>query len=1081
MQTSVIQGFRLSYPQRRIWLLQQQDAVYQAQAVLTVSGLLDRDSLRQAIAQVIERHDILRTTFHSQPSLKLPLQVISSKASYTWLEVDLSQNARSQAANLADVTQREGESGFEWEGGPLLRVTLLTVAAHEHRLIITLPALLADARTLSRFVQEVSQHYGLAAIASLKDAELAGLKDAELAEPVAEPPVQYLQFSEWQHALLEEPNAEAGKAYWQQQFVSTNSTLPFELHPIGRAAFQPQADSWPLSTDLTRHLSAIAHHHHTSLATVLFTTWQLLLWRLHSESEVGMGWVTQGRPYDELAEVMGAFAQTIPIRNPWANSFCWSECLQRTASTLETAQTWQDYFTELDDQHTQTPQFLPYSFEFTEPWEPQTAAGVTFALAHQSVYGDRFKLKLSCELQVDTLCLTLHFDANCFEHSAIACLAAQYQTLLDQVAAHPETTLAELNFLSPSQRQQLLHEFNPPQQKEFTLDAVHHRFARQVEQTPDAIALVFDDQQLTYAELNHRAEQIAHHLKGLGVGADVIVALYLERSIETVVGLLGVLKAGGAYLPIDPTFPVAGLRARLQDAQAAVLITQQLTQQRFAAALSLMQIPVLCLKAEFWTEEGDRPGLLGPSASDCSLAYVIYTSGSTGQPKGVAVEHRQLSQYLNSILEQLEEPLPVSFVIASTFAADLGHTMTFAALCTGGCLHILSVERATNAAALAAYCQSHTIDCLKLVPSHLAALLAAGASAQILPQQWLILGGEAITWDLIDTLQQHTPSCRILNHYGPTETTVGALTYAVPSLSQSRPATVPLGHPLPHAQVYVLDDQLQPVAIGIPGELYIGGSGLARGYLNRPDATAGSFIPHPFSTLPGSRLYKTGDRVRYRPDGSLEFLGRADHQVKLRGYRVELGEIEAALRQCPTVQSAIAVLREDTPGLPRLVGYAIAQADQVVDTGALRSQLQQRLPDYMVPAAILVLKAFPLLPNGKINRQALPAPAASSAEFVAPRNSIEERLGQIWAEVLQLEQVGIQDNFFDLGGHSLLATQIMSRLRQSFLVELPLHQFFESPTVAELAISISQALAEQANQGGLAELLSQLDSVSVDE
>jgi len=1067
MQTSVIEGFRLSYPQRRIWLLQQQDAVYQAQVVLKLVGLLNRDLLRQAIDRVVEQHDILRTTFHSQPSLKLPLQVISHKATYSWLEVNLSQDARTQAANLTDVIQMERESRFAFEQGSLLRFTLLTLLGQEHRLVITLPALLADTRTLHLLMQQISQNYGLAAIGSIG-----------LTEPGTEPPVQYLQFSEWQHELLEDTDAEAGKAYWQQQFVSTKSTLPLELHPVGMAAFQPQAHSWRLPMELTRQLSAIARHHHTPLATVLFTTWQLLLWRLQPEADAGIGWVVEGRPYDELAEVMGAFTQTAPIRRQWVDSLSFSECLQRTASTLETAQTWQDYFTGLWNHQTQTPQFLPFSFEFIGPWETQTAAGVTFALEQQSVCSDRFKLKLSGQLQANTVSLTLHFDASRFDQNAIACLVDQYQTLLSQVAAYPETAIAEFNLLSQSQRQQLLIEFNPPQPKQPTSDYVHHRFEQWVKQTPDAIALVFDDQQLTYAELNHRAEQVAHHLQGLGVVPEMIVGLYAERSIETVIGLLGVLKAGGAYLPIDPTLPVAGLRDRLQDAGAAVLLTQQ----RFAAALSPVQTPVLCLDAESWTEERDRPMPSTLPTSGDALAYVIYTSGSTGQPKGVAVEHRQLSHYLNSILEHLGEPAPASFAIASTFAADLGHTMTFAALCTGGCLHILSAKRATNTAAFATYCQNHAIDCLKLVPSHLAALLATEVPAHILPKQWLILGGEAATWELIDAIQQHAPSCRILNHYGPSETTVGALTYTVPSLSDARPATVPLGHPLPHTQVYVLDDQLQPVAIGIPGELYISGSGLARGYLNRPNVTAEKFIPHPFSTLPGRRLYRTGDRVRYRPDGTLEFLGRTDHQVKIRGYRVELGEIEAVLRQCPTVQSAIAVLREDVPGLTRLVAYVIAQAGQIVDTDLLRTQLQQQLPDYMVPAAILLLKAFPFTPNGKINRQALPIPMTeSAAEFVAPRNSIEEKIAQIWAEVLQLERVSIHDRFFDLGGHSLLATQIMSRLRQSFQVELPLHQFFETPTVAELAIAISQALAEQANQSGLADLLNQLDLAPVHE
>jgi acyl-coenzyme A synthetase/AMP-(fatty) acid ligase len=462
----------------------------------------------------------------------------------------------------------------------------------------------------------------------------------------------------------------------------------------------------------------------------------------------------------------------------------------------------------------------------------------------------------------------------------------------------------------------------------------------------------------------------------------------------------------------------------------------------------------------------------------------MYTSGSTGQPKGVAVEHRQLCNYLHAIVAGLELPTDASYAVVSTFAADLGHSVVFPSLCQGGCLHLVSQERAFGPEALAEYFRRHPIDCLKIVPSHLAALLVSLHPESLLPRQRLILGGEACGWALIETLQTLAPECRIFNHYGPTEATVGAMTYQVEhGHTRSRTVQLPLGSPLANTQVYILDTNLQPVPIGVPGELCIGGAGLARGYLHDRTQTAVKFMPHPFHDTPGARLYRTGDRARFLPDGRIDFLGRFDHQVKLRGFRIELGEVEAALSQHSGVREAVVIARQDGPGDAQLVAYIVPDQRQVPTVQELRHSLQEKLPDYMLPAAFVFLKALPLTANGKADRGALPAPgqSASRPPGVPPRTAVEEILAGIWSEVLGLQQVGVHDNFFELGGHSLLGIQVLSRVRHAFRVELPPRDLFEAPTVAGLAEALLKHEAKPGQTAAIARLRQDIEKRSTDE
>ena len=611
--------------------------------------------------------------------------------------------------------------------------------------------------------------------------------------------------------------------------------------------------------------------------------------------------------------------------------------------------------------------------------------------------------------------------------------------------------ISELEILSDSERQQLLVEFNQTKIEYEREKCIHQLFVEQVEKTPNQVAVVFENEEITYQELNCKANQLAHYLQKQGVKSKVVVGICVERSPKFIISLLAVLKAGAAYLPLDPNLPQEALQFRLQDAQASVLISEQRNSEEF------INITEINLNTDWEIVSQESTENLINDTKPENLVYVIYTSGSTGKPKGVAVEHQQLLNYLYGILPKLQLPANASYASVSTFTADLGNTVIFPCLFSGGCLHILSWESASDPAVLANYFRRHPIDCLKIVPSHLAALLTSECW-EILPHQLLILGGEAADWNLIEKIEKNAPHCRILNHYGPTETTVGVLTYSVRD-KISETATVPIGKPIANTQVYVLDANLQPVPLGVAGELYIGGESLARGYINQPELTAKRFIINPFSNGE-QRLYKTGDRVRYLSDGDIEFLGRLDDQVKIRGYRIELGEISTALNQHPAVRESVVIAREETSTEKRLVAYIVPTSHSISDND-FRNFLKAKLPEYMIPTSFVILKALPLTANGKLDRNALPAPeevVSRETTFIAPRTPVEEVLAGIWAQLLGVPQVSIDDNFFDLGGHSLLATQVISRIRTTFGIEMSLPQLFESANLAALAAQIEIAM-----------------------
>ncbi|MBD2523671.1 non-ribosomal peptide synthetase [Nostoc sp. FACHB-133] len=1045
MPTQITQGFRLSPQQKRLWSLQQYNSAYFAQCALLLEGNLKPEVLKAALEQVIIRHGILRTTFHCLSGMKIPVMDVKNSSILSWDNIDLNHcEPKEISSKIAELFQAAAALNLDFEQGTLLHISLLTLSIKKHILLISLPSLCADTWTLKNLVTEISNSYS------------ACLQGERLSEEV----VQYLQFSEWQNQLLADKDAEAAKQYWHEQLSPLASLkLPLESQPSQPSKFEINCCRLDIPPDVTAKIANLAQKYDTSTAVILLACWQTLIWRLTGQPDIIIGMASDRRDYEELYSLLGLVATWLPIKSHLTPDLRFQEVVELANQTIEASAEWQDYFVPEPIENYEQLAF-PIGFEFEQLPEKLVAGDVSFSLEQYYSCIEQFKVKLTCTQREHSLTTEFYYDVNYFTADAIERLARQFQILLTSVTANPEEKISQLEILSFSDRQQLLVEFNQTHIDNPQYKCIHQLFEEQVQKTPNKIAVVFEDQQLTYAQLNRKANQLAQYLQQRGVKPEVLVGLCTERSLLMIIGLLGIIKAGGAYLPLDPTLPKEGFASRLQDIEIPLILTQQ----RLVDNLPTDVAQIVCLDTD-WdiiADHKDENPISEITAQN--LVYVLFTSGSTGKPKGVAIEHQQLLNYLHGITQRLDLSTTTNFATVSTLAADLGNTGIFAALCTGGCLHILSIECATDSAILAKYCRTHPIDCLKIVPSHLATLLASAPSDSILPRQQLILGGEAASWQLIEQIRQQAPSSLIFNHYGPTEATVGVTTFAVQN-QQISTQTVPLGRPLANTQIYLLDKQLQPVPIGVPGELYIGGAGLARGYLNRSDLTAEKFIPNPFAEM-GSRLYKTGDMARYLADGNIEFIGRVDQQVKIRGFRVELGEIESVLCQHPQVQQAVVSVREDNSN-KSLIAYVVSKQTQTLNVSELQRFLREKLPEYMMPSAFIMLKALPLTSNGKINCNALPESNGNRPELAAnyepPQTEVEQSIADIWQQILHVEKVDIHDNFFDIGGHSLLLVQAHAKLREIFLSNISVINLFEYPTINSLAKYLTRKQTEVAS------------------
>ena len=778
-----------------------------------------------------------------------------------------------------------------------------------------------------------------------------------------------------------------------------------------------------------------------------------LLSRYSGEADIVIGSSIANRNRREIESLIGFFVNTLVLRTRFEDNPSFEQLLQQVRETILKAYENQDVPFEQIVEALQPERSLSHSPLCQVRFVLQNAPQVALELPEVSL--SSFPQKAAVSAKFDLILFMMETEAglvgswqyntDLFEAETIERMIAHFQNLLLAIVENPQQPIRDLSLLSEAERHQLLVEWNDTEIEYPSDKCIHQLFEEQVEKTPEAVAVVFESQQLSYRELNQKANQLAHHLRSLGVETETLVGICVERSVEMLIGLLGILKAGGAYVPLDPNYPAERLNYMLDDTQVSVLLTQSSLLQ----SLPKGSTQIVCLDRELELIEQQSQDNLEISVNGDNLAYVIYTSGSTGIPKGVEITMGSLVNYVSSLNARVNFQPNSNFALVSTLSADLGNSVIFPALLTSGCLHIISQSRIFDFQTLAEYFRTNQIDYLKIVPSHLEAL-SASLNPEILPRKAIILGGEISNADWIESIHAQRPNCQIFNHYGPTETTVGVLTYALEQENLPlKTSTLPLGKPVANTQIYILAQHLEPVPIGVTGEIYIGGDGLARGYLNREELTKERFIPNPFGT---GKLYKTGDLARYLPDGNIEYLGRIDNQVKLRGFRIELGEIEASLITHPEIRQAVVIASERLAENNRLVAYIVSESESNTSSSTLRQYLLSKLPDYMVPSVFVRLESLPLTPNGKIDRKALPDPDGQleqEIEYVAPRNPREEIIANIFANVLQLTKVGIHDNFFELGGHSLLAIVLISRLREDLKVEIPVEEIFNSSTVAQ--------------------------------
>ncbi len=1049
----------LSFAQQRLWFLDQLEPGqphYNMPSVLRLEGTLDTEALQRAFDELVRRHESLRTSLCVEQGE--PVQVISPPLRLPLAVVDLTElPAPERDAEAQRLALEEARRPFELGRGPLLRTILLRLSDTRHVLLVTLHHVVSDGWSMRVLVQEM---------AALYEAFSQGRPS-----PLAELTVQYADYALWQRQWLRDEALESLLAWWRQHLegAPTVLELPTDRPRPAVRTYRGGTHQALLPLPLAKALETLAQREGATLFMVLMAGFQTLLHRYSGQPDIVVGTDVANRHYAETESIIGFFINQLALRLHMGEDPSFRQLLEQARNVSLEAYARQDLpFEDLvralnpERSRAHAPLFqvklvlqnisssvaeLPGLRLESDGVDPATAKLDLTVLVHQTPEG------LHCAWM---------YSMDLFEASTVERMACHFQRLLEAVVATGgEQRLSALPLLSEEERRRVLVEWNETAAP-YPRRCIHEWISEQAARVPEAVAVVASDGQLTHGELERRANQLAWYLQALGVKPETRVGLFVERSVHALVGLLGILKAGGAYVALEPTQTRAQERLLhvLRDAKVQLIVTQESLMDELPAQGGFL----VSLDAEDGLLEAQPEE---PPASDVgpdNLAYVLYTSGSTGQPKGVCIEHQHLACYVEGITRRLELPPEASFASVSTLAADLGHTAIFPTLCAGGALHLVERQVAADPARMRDYGERHGVDGLKIVPTHLDALLSVPGAEKLLPRQRLVLGGDVSDWALVEKVHALSSGCEIFNHYGPTEATVGVLAGRVERGVRAPGAqSVPLGRPLGNVRVYVLDGYGQPVPVGVPGELYIGGASVSRGYLERPELTAERFVPDAFSPEPGARVYRSGDKVRWLEDGRIEFLGRVDHQLKIRGYRVELGEVEAALAAHPSVRECVVVAREEQQGDKRLVAYVVAREGQTLEETAMTGFLEKRLPEYMVPSIFVVLEELPLTSNGKVDRKALPAPIRARADeaHVAPRTTTELRLAALWEELLKVERVGVQDDFFELGGHSLLAAQVVARVHATFEVELAVIDLFEAPTLEKLAARIDEGTPSQ--------------------
>jgi surfactin family lipopeptide synthetase C len=1024
--------------------------IYHQQVIGTLCGDMDIPAFIKSWQRVVDRHGVLRTLFIWSGLDEPPLQIVRQRVELPWEQQDWRNLSLAKLQErMESFLQADRESGFELSQAPLMRLALLQVSDDAYQFVWSHHHLLLDGWSVSLVLKEVFAFYE--AFCRGQDLHLEG-------------PRPYRDYISW----LQQQDLSKAEIFWRKTLQGFTAAIPLEIGR-GPGVLSDQVGSYDeqsiqLSVATTAALRSFARQHRLTLNTLVQGAWALLLSRYSGREDVIFGVTVSGRPIDlaGVESMVGLLINTLPMRVqvlPGQSLLPW--LMEMQIQQVEARE--YDYTPLVKVQEwSQVPRGTPL-FESILVFENYS---VDDSLSEQgrnlgirdihSVERANYPLTLVAEPGAELFLQIIH-SCHRFDTATVSRMLEHLRTFLKGIISDPHRQLSDIPMLTDAEQHQALVTWNDTKTEYPRDQCVHKLFEEQTERTPDAVAVVLEDEHLTYRELNLRANQLAHYLRACGVRLEVRVGICVERSVEMIVGLLGILKTGGVYVPLDPEYPQKRLLFMLMDARVSVMLTQQ----RLIGSMPEYKGQVICLDAAWESIAECSVENLGNETSAENLAYVMYTSGSTGTPKGISVPHRGVvrlvkgTNYANMTKDEIFlQFAPISFD-ASTFEI-------WGPLLNGGRLVVFPAG-VPSMAKLGDVLKEHQVTTLWLTAG-LFHIMVDEQLESLRSLQQLLAGGDVLSVPHSRRVLEEIREGLLINGYGPTENTTFTCCYSATDVDQIG-STVPIGRPVANTIVYVLDRNLNPVPFGIPGELFVGGDGLARGYINRPHLTAEKFIPNPFGEEPGGRLYRTGDLVRYLPDGNIEFLGRIDHQVKIRGFRVELGEIETALGRHPAVGKTVVLAREHEPGNKRLVAYVVPTQGQAVAAGELRGFLKERLPGYMVPSVFVTLDALPLTPNGKVDRQVLPEPDGLRPEltagYVAPQTEAEQMIAGVWQDVLQVEKVGIYDNFFDLGGHSLLAIQVHGKLQDLFKREISVVEIFRYPTVSALAAYLGQEQSEQ--------------------
>ncbi|MBW4477601.1 MAG: amino acid adenylation domain-containing protein [Tolypothrix brevis GSE-NOS-MK-07-07A] len=1057
-------AYPLSFSQKGLWFLHQLNPdtpTYNIPIIIKFQGCFNLSALEESLNEIIKRHEVLRTSFAVID--EQPVQVINQAEPLNLVVEDLRELPERERERTAEVLTREfAQQPFDLSERSLLRAKFLQIDDKNYYLILTLHHIITDGWSIGVFIKELTVLY--TAFSTAKPS------------PLAELPIQYGDFVNWQREWLNEQRIQPLFNYWKQKL---QGELPILNLPTDRPrppvqTFKGAQAKLVFSQTLKKQLRDLSRQQGVTLFMTLLTAFKILLYRYTGQTDILVGSPIANRNKAEIESLIGFFINVLVLRTDLSGELSFQDLLMRVKSTALEAYVHQDLPFEKLVEELQPSRDLSYNplfqvmFVLQNLPKPNLSLSDDVSLSYEEGYNgtSKFDLTLFMEDREEGLVATCEYNRDLFNPDTIARMLRHFQTLLESIVSDRRQNISELQLLTPPESQQLLIDWNDthtnyPQDK-----CVHQLFEEQVEKTPDAIAIVFDNQKLTYQELNSRANQLAHYLQHLGVKPETIVGVCIKRSPEMAIALLAILKAGGAYVPLDPAYPQERLAFMLTDSQLPILLTQN----QLLAKLPQHQAQTICLDQNWekfvdYSEENPNS-----QVQPDNLAYIIYTSGSTGKPKGTMIIHGGMVNYLSWCIKAYNVAAGEGSTVNSSIGFDATITSLFSPLLVG-CKVVLLPEENEIEELKQTLCSGTKYSLVKITPAHLEILSHLLADEQVNIQvQAFIIGGEALSEKVTNLWQKKAPLTKLINEYGPTETVVGCCIYEVEK--QSFPGgNIPIGRPIANTELYILDSQLQPVPIGVVGELYIGGVGVARGYLNRPELTQERFIDNPFNhivemlyvtsqSITSPKLYKTGDLARYLPDGNIEYLGRVDNQVKIRGFRIELGEIENALLKHSAVREVVVLAREDKAGDKQLVAYIVSGQHQIPTVSELRNYLKELLPDYMIPGVFTFLDTLPLLLNGKVDRRALPVPGSLrptlTTTYQLPQSQMEQQIAKLWQEVLHIEQVGIHDNFFDLGGHSLLILKVNNKLRGIVQRDISVVTMFQNPTIYSLAQYLSK-------------------------